>query len=324
MRPLTRMVILAVVTTSAYASVARNGFVYDDVRLKPGLPARADISLVRPGRWLVSATWSTDPVRVHLENVGLHLVNGALVGGLAAALGLTSWWIAAGLMWLHPLNSEAVAYGAARTELLTALGILIGCVSVASAHRWRFIGVLAGGWLAMNGKESGVAVIGLVGLVAWTQGRLSRLMVIVAAALSLIALRGLPFLLAINSWAWTEDRLTAWRWLQLQTVATWRLLSLAVWPAGLSIDHDYAAAVPVFGPAAAVGVCGLAFLAWRVRHTWPMLTVGCAWMLIALAPRFIVRVAPSVLPEHQFYVPFIGVVLAVTSLVDQRVSASTI
>ena len=127
------LLVLAVTVAIDGVGVRRNQLVYEDARQVHHAPSAATLWPPHAGRWLIAWTWSTgSPRRVHAGNLALHVVDGALVGRLAWQLGLgEAWWIAAAIVWAHPLASEAVLYGAGgRGELLAALGILIACVSI--------------------------------------------------------------------------------------------------------------------------------------------------------------------------------------------------
>ncbi len=102
-RAVKTLLLFAAITVALYTPHLSDGFVYQDSNLG----------------------FTASPYTVHLVSLGLHLVNGLLLYAIAKR---ADWpgaaWIAC-LFWLHPLATEAVAYGAAQSELLMlASGLL--------------------------------------------------------------------------------------------------------------------------------------------------------------------------------------------------------
>jgi hypothetical protein len=327
MSPLGRARWLLALTVLAYAPIAVNGFVLEDAHVRqPAGQTTAGVRVIfSPSRVLAQRLWSTDPRTVHLLSASLHLLIGGLVGVLALQLGITTWWVPMGLVWLHPITVEAVAYGAAQGELLAAVGVLMAVTASLGAGRGSALVVmLVWGVWAMVSKESGVAVVGLLALTVLWRGRTWPTLIAVAA-LALLALRGLPLVLAINR----NESMGAAAWIGWQSVAAWRLVSLTV-PFGFSIDHDYTATSSVLRTEAVAGWIAVAagagwLLLLRVFDRWDAqdgfigsestprrdgIGFGLAWTLLAMAPRFVVRTPLSIFPEHQWYLPFIGLALA--------------
>ncbi len=132
----------------------------------------------------------------HLTNLGLHLVNTALLallarrfgaGALAAVLG----GLAFGLL---PRHVESVAWIAGRTDLLATAGALGAMLALGCGFRGRLGVASCLGFLAALGKEVGLAVLvamlvhELAGTARW-RTRLGRVTVPGAAILLYLALR---------------------------------------------------------------------------------------------------------------------------------------
>lgn len=311
-RALALALLLATLTALVYRQALHNPFVYEDFASIEAAPISTSwiAALTHPGRWLSQATFARRAPVDHAVNLGLHLFVGALLGALAFELGIASWWLASALFWLHPLNIEAVAYAASRTDLLMALGVLIACLGVAR----KVLGMmLLGGLLAMLAKESGVAVVPLVMLTAWYTSPLTlRGFAPVAAvgALAVFASRGLQLALDVNH----SGHVAPVEWAALMATATVHMAGLVVWPRGLTIEHDVHLS---WTAATALWVSGMFMLGWTSERR-PRWAFGLVWALLALAPRFVVQTPLSVLPEHQMYVPMIGICLWAATLLGDN------
>jgi hypothetical protein len=314
---------IAVLAVLAYLPMAWNGFVYEDQRqVKPGViqpvPSLRTVDVLRPGRWLPAQLTRSTPRAAHALSFGLHLLATAGVGLLAWQLGCALWWVPMGLFAVHPLQTEAVAYAVERTELVACVGILIACCAcawrTASIARWALIAV--GAYVAMASKESGVAVVGLIALVAWYQQRLTVGIVALLAGAVGFAIRSWPIVAYINA----RSGVSAWRWIGFASAATWRLLLLTIVPTGLSIEHDYGQVTSRGLAVAAAALISLGVATWMLRDRSRLSAFGMAFVGLALAPRFLVRTPLSILPEHQFYVPMIGasLVLGLALLAAER------
>lgn len=128
--------------------------------------------------WIVNyqLLGGANPGGFHVMQLGMHLVNVAIVYGLVKAVGeklgerkLGQWigfWVA--LVWgIHPANSESVVYVAAGQEPLYMGFGLVGLWLLVERRRWKltkywwWVGVA---WLlSLLAKESGI-VMGLVGV----------------------------------------------------------------------------------------------------------------------------------------------------------------
>lgn len=283
-------------------------FVYEDIR-RDSIP----LSLV-PLSWrpaprmvtnlsyaLTTRVWDAGPAAAHAVSVAWHLVNGALLWLVARhVVSAPAAVMAAGLFWLHPLQTEAVAGIAYRSELVSASALLI---ALACAVRgWLMPAFLAAAG-AVLGKESGVMALALVPLAltvlrvpAWTP--IARMYWLAGTFPVLLLLLDRSRTLV---WARPEDI--------TQTIAAgWALLARIVMPVRLSIDHDWAAIAPLAGVTAVVLTAGLLEAAWRRRSR---VALGLlAWIAVAWAPRLLWQLGEG-LHEHHLYTPLIAASVAI-------------
>jgi len=274
----------------------------------------------------------------HLTNVLIHCLNGWLVFVLVRRLLLREWsarrWraamglglpaaedltemlhdqaaegermalpalIACAAFLLHPIQTEAVAYLSSRWELVSTSLLLLACVAP-----WPL--ALIAGVLAMTTKASAMVVVLLLILVrgdsVW--GDLLVFPALLVSAMTLYADRfgRLPYLF-LSPYGIIE-------YAARQAVAIWRMLALVVVPWGQTVDHDWIN-VPGWAVALAIpALLGSIVEVYRRRQTHPLLWLSACWILLALAPRFVIR-APEFVSEHHMYAPMVGVALLVGS-----------
>jgi len=194
--------IVALAGAAVYLNSLPNGFTYDDVPIIvtnpvtqpeaawhapwthpywPGSDVNAEIDvLYRPltvMTYALQRKWFGDrPLPFHAGNVVLHAVVCAGVCWLARRLGCgAAVATLVGVVFaVHPIHCEAVANVVGRAELLAAGGGLLALWAAdrwcdrlaASPHRgWLpgpWLGVVAGFFLALTSKESGVATAAMV------------------------------------------------------------------------------------------------------------------------------------------------------------------
>ena len=296
---------------------------------------------VAPAVWPVPRAlmrWSWwAQVQLGQPYLAFRLVNLALFGLVLAevwwlvrrvGLSAPAAWLAVAGVAVHPMSVEVAAYAAGRSELLAAIGVLAACLC-ASGGWWRLpvgIGIVLSLGLGIAGKESAVVGLGLVPLTVWVMDDRRRprwapawMPVVIAASVALVAVRAYGGLRAVVNIELHSLSVTWSEWLLLQAAATQRLLSQVVWPSALTPDAD----LDQVGVAWRLG--GLAVLlaaatgAWWFRRRRPVVAYGLAWCLVSVAPRFVVQTPRSYLNAHQFFLPFVGLVIAgVAWLADGR------
>jgi len=309
--------LLLVGVVIAYSAVPGYGYVYEDYRALQAGPVGA---LALAPRGLSTWLWRiADPRAAHLLSLALHLLAGCLTGLLGRRLGLSGQAaiLAGGLLLLHPLAVESVAYVSSRAELLAAIGILLACLC-ATGPWWVWPLIVPAMALALAGKESGIVGLGLVPLVwAYRWPRWWTWALVAVGALAWLPL-GLWRLGGDLTWLIHYDDATAslgWQWWVLaQSTAVFRLavLSVVSWlPVGHTIDFDYDAISRLSRVAALVLVGLIPLVLWLHRARVPRLVLyACAACIVALIPRMVIQTPRAYLSEHQFYVPLIFVAIA--------------
>lgn len=307
--PLAVALILGVLPAMlVYWPILTHGFAYEDPT--PLEVWRWPADWLPPTRWLSTVTWIGSAATAHAFSLTVHAVNGALAGWWAHRLGVRAWWVVMGLVLLHPMQSEAVAYAVCRGELLTTMGALLVALAF-TAQLWSVhaAGVLVGVALASVSKESGVWVIGLVLVLAWTRRRWSLAAIGVLGTAAWVLVATWPRMMGIS--AHESGGTSIWRWAGLMSVAIWRNLRLTVCPVGLSVAHD-PYSVSTSAQIVAIwllllAVAGVVTWVWRRRSSVGAL--GAGWVLASVLPRFAIRTSGSVLPEHHWYGPLVGLAL---------------
>ncbi len=125
-------------------------------------------------RLLDHSVGGRNPLAAHAQNLILHLLATALVGGVLGRIGFPSGWSLGGalLFGIHPVQVEAVCWLAARKDLLAgvfslvSLWLYLGCAS--GSRPLREWGAFAAFLLAMLSKPSAVSFpLALVLLDSW-------------------------------------------------------------------------------------------------------------------------------------------------------------
>ena len=146
-------------------------FVYEDVRWLGSVnqeilwtwPSRAftNFSFQLQAELPASFGWPVSPTWFHVLNVGVHLVNSVLVAIIAIPfVGRLGSIFASGMFAIHPLQTEAVSYVAARGDLLLTFCALVALWGLRNGQRGLLItavAMLLAGWT----KEIGVVVAAL-------------------------------------------------------------------------------------------------------------------------------------------------------------------
>lgn len=308
--------LLALVVVIYGRHILHAEFVYEDGvwLVSPGTPSLGPRVLAELAWWL----WPS-PQAMHALSVVLFVAVGALVGLLATRLGLSALasWGARALFLTAPVLVESAAYAASLPELIAAIGLLAACLFSTLQTRWRWPLVALAMLFGVGGKETALLTVGLVPLTLWVCGiwPLRRLVFFGAAGVALGVLTvDVP---ALVNWGESGDLSIPGRdWVFTQGAAVYRLVGVSLSGTGMAIDPDLDILAPaVKGFAlAAVGLTGL--IALTLTQTRPILAFGLLWCLLSAAPRFLVQTPRSYFNEHQWLVPFIGLLIAGVSLWD--------
>jgi tetratricopeptide (TPR) repeat protein len=257
-----------------------------------------------------------------VTNVFLHLLNGLLVFVI-----LRRWFeiplagFGAALFLFHPLQTEAVAYVASRSDVLStlfaygalafylrrrqgigfggaALVIALLGAAVLTKEQTAVLPVLliladyfSGDGIAKNWRLHGpVALAGVAG-VAWV--------------LRALQYAGKSAGFAVEGMKWYEYFFTQCR-------VIWRYLGLAVLPLGQNADTDFPISRSLADHGAIVGLAGLAaasVAAWIYRKRFPAAALGWFLFLTSIAPTSSFVPIADVVAERRMYFPFLGILL---------------
>lgn len=254
---------------------------------------------------LTVKAFGAHPLPARAVSLAWHLVNGLLLWLVArAVVAESAAALAAGLFLLHPIQTEAVAGVAYRSELVVASALL---VALLCALRGWLVPAFLAAVSAVLGKETGVMALALVPLALvlvrsshWTP-----------TARLYWAMASYPVLLLLFDrsrdlfWQRPED--------VSQSMASGvALLARIPVPVSLSIDHDWAAITPIAACAAVILTAGALETAWRWRSRVALGLI--AWIAVAWLPRMVWQLGEG-LHERHLYVPMIALSVAIGATV---------
>lgn len=242
--------------------------------------------------------------------------------------------VAAMIFGVHPLGTESVGYVSGRSEVLVALFVLAAMLCARSVFVWHnrrvagedagrpplaaLCGTILFAALAALSKESAAALPVIVLAYDWLvlpgprAARAFRLKWLLLPLLVLgIALATFRVLALLGD----GHQLHRPPHLNLftQFIVIWRYLGLFVLPVGQAIMHGTREVRSLADPvaiAAALGLAGLVWVAFRLRRLTPLVPLGAVWFLAALAPSSSLVALREAMAEHRTYLPGIGLVLA--------------
>ncbi len=371
--PWAGLLVLLAATALAYAPSLPGPFVLDDwgsiqanMRLRRPdalrVPSLAEmLSISRPVTELTFAAdyraAGLDPVRFHAVGLGLHLAATLLAYAFLASLlrragharprGVAL--VVAGLFALHPIQAEAVAYAAQRSEVLASLLYLVALLLLDRSAAGRGAGRAAAAWtggaiswlLAMGAKSIAISLPGVfvvdqaVVAPASERGarslgrRVARAFLLVAP---LLALAAWSASLHFRSFAadpgggagFAATPLSASAYFLTQLRVQWLYLGLLAWPRSLAFDRSFE---PSLGPDGAVLVAGAGVLALVALAGWlwiraerapdarpsaRLAAFGILFWFVVLSPTSSFVPVNDLAVEHRVYLASLGPFLAVT------------
>ena len=278
------------------------------------------------------ALFGTNPAGYHAVNLLVHLVNVILLYALLGRFGADRATAAgaAALFALHPLVVEPVCWVIGRKDLLST-ALVLGALLVAagprgeagpsSVRRWALVDGLV--VAAMLAKPSALTAPALVWIVvrclrpAESRRRLAVAvapLVLAGAAIVLTGVPGLETQGAVVARTRAEvafDVLRAWA-LQLRHV---------VWPRGLLVEYERTALHDPSGVTIALACAAtLALVVYAARRLAPRSPGRTALVFVALAYLPAAGFLPTqhFTADSYFYLPLVGVALAIATIVAPR------
>jgi Flp pilus assembly protein TadD len=367
------LALLLAATGLAYAPSLRGPFVLDDwgsiqanmrLRQPDAVRVPSPAEMLGPSRSVTELTFAADyraagldPLRFHAVGLALHLAATLLAYAFLASLlrraghprprGVAL--VVAGLFALHPIQAEAVAYAAQRSEVLASLLYLASLVlldrSAGGRGTGRRVASWAGGaiaWLlAMGAKTIAISAPGAfvmdqaVVAPAGERGaralwrRVATALVLAAPLLALAAwsasLHFRSFAAAPGGGAgFAATPLSAGAYFLTQLRVQWLYLWLLAWPRALAFDRSFE---PSLGPdgavlvagAGALALVGLAAWLWIRAERSPgagangrLAAFGILFWFVVLSPTSSFVPVNDLAVEHRVYLASLGPFLAVT------------
>ncbi len=326
----------------AYGPALHGPFVLDDLYLPYADANALSLSLfqwvytVRPllmfSFWTDYQMGGSDPHIYHITNVLLHFCVSIVVMLIAARL--LEWVEVSGrlrqalavfagaLFLLHPLQTEAVAYVASRSDVLSVLFYYSAFAVFLYSNRetmslLRALAVLALFGAAVATKEHTLTLPILILLtdVYWHRGGL-RKNAALYALLAVACVFGAMFVAWVlrnaNTAGFSMKDLSPADYFYTQCRVVLIYVRMFLLPLGQNVDPD----IPVsHGPLDHGAILGLAVWfavaagAWIYRKRWPLASFGLLTFLLLIAPTSSVVPIRDVMAERRVYLPFLGLIL---------------
>jgi len=337
----------AMVACWVYGPSMRAPFLFDDNYLPFALPSvNAPLSAwlrgVRPllmfTYWFNQRLSGDDTLPYHLVNVFFHCLSSGLVYFIV--LRLLEWagspkglrpllaGFAAAVFLLHPVQTEAVAYLAGRSDGLSVMLVLAGYAVFLyrpdTAVPWPRVVLLLGiSGAALATKEHAVVLPALLLLTDlwWNPGhsleavrRNWRLY----APLVLGGLGGVVYLLPLILHSTTAGfglkDLTWYQYFFTQCRALFVYPQLFVFPVNQSADWNFQVSHTILEHGAIFGLIALlalAAVAWRGRRKFPLASFGFFAYLLLMAPTSSILPIRDAVAERRLYLSMLGLLLIV-------------
>ncbi len=335
----------------AYGPAMHAPQLFDDTTLLNSLPnLKAPLSewltRIRPllviSYWMNVAISGSDTFSYHVVNVLIHCFASGLMFFVVRRL--LEWakveqgiqtplaGFCALLFLLHPVQSEAVAYLAGRSESLSTLfffaAFAVFLYRGQPAVTWKISAAVIALFLAaLASKEQTIALPGLLLLTDfwWNPGFSFRgirenwkLYVPLALGVVVGAARFAPLILHASTAGFGMKDLTWYQYLFTEFRAIFIYIREFFLPVGLNADWDFPFSHSILEHGAIVGLILLLALiaaASRYRRTFPLASYGFFAFLILLAPTSSILPIRDPIAERRLYFAFFGLLLVAADLV---------
>jgi tetratricopeptide (TPR) repeat protein len=338
----------------AYSPAVHGPFLFDDNFLPFGTDAVASAPLaawmrgLRPilmaTYWMNARLSGADPWSYHVLNVVIHLVAGGLV--FFGVRRLLEWaqvprerlgllaGFAAALFLLHPVQTEAVAYLAGRSETLSVTlvyaAFIVFLYRPRPAASWGVVAaVLALFAAAILSKEHTVVLPALLLLTDywWNPGfsfegirRNWRLYLPLAALAAAGTALALPLIFGATTAGFALKDFTWYQYFFTQCRALFVYIGEFLLPVRLSADWDFPISRTVFDHGAIVGLAALVALvalAWIYRRRFPLATFGFFVFLLLMAPTSSILPIQDPIAERRLYFSMVGLLLILVDVLSR-------
>jgi protein O-mannosyl-transferase len=342
----------------AYAPAFSGPFLFDDQTLPFALPAFADplIIWIKSDRpvlmftyWMNARISGSDPYSYHVFNVVIHCITSAIVFLIVRRL--LEWSavetqkrtllaaFSGALFLLHPVQSEAVAYLAGRSEALSVM-FVFAAFAVFLYRRDRRVGwttavaVLVLFMASLLSKQQTIALPGLLLLTDfwWNPGfskpgfsfKGIRENWKLYAPLALGALAGVAYfwrlLTTAESAGFGMKDLNWYQYFFTECRALFVYLREFVLPFGLTADWDFPISKTILDRGAVFGLIALLALAaaaWHYRRRYPLASFGFFAFLITMAPTSSILPIRDPIAERRLYFGILGLILIAAGMLSR-------
>ncbi len=338
------------VVLMVYAPAMRAPFLFDDNYLPFALPGQnapvgAWLGGVRPllmlTYWFNQRLSGDDTFSYHLFNVFFHVLASAMMFFIVRRL--LEWsgapkdrqallaGFAAAVFLLHPVQTEAVAYLAGRSDGLSVMFVLMAYAVFLyrpdPAVRWpiAFLILMLFG-AAIASKEHAVVLPALLLLTDlwWNPGRAWKAVRDNSALYVPLALGGiagfvhfLPLILHSTTAGFGLKDLTWYQYFFTQCRALFVYPQLFVLPVNQSADWNFPMSKTIFDYGAIYGLIALLVLcaaAWRFRRRFPLAAFGFFAYLLLMAPTSSILPIRDAVAERRLYLSMLGLLLIVVDI----------
>jgi tetratricopeptide (TPR) repeat protein len=338
----------------AYAPAARGPFLFDDNALPFALPSfNAPLAIWIRGRrpllmasyWFNARVSGDDTYSYHVVNVILHVIAGGLIFLIVRRL--LAWspaapqrrtllaGFAAAVFLLHPVQAEAVAYLAGRSESLSDMLLLAAFATFlyrrSPAISWSAAVAVTGLFgAAVLSKEQTIVLPALLMLTDfwWDDPGFSvrgllrnwRLYGLLTLGVVLGLARFRQDIMGATTAGFGLKDLSWYQYLFTQFRALFVYIWLFLFPANLTADWNFPISRTIWDHGAVFGLLALLALtaiAWRYRRQYRLAAFGFFVYLVLMAPTSSILPIRDPVAERRVYAAILGLLLIVVDLLGR-------
>jgi Tfp pilus assembly protein PilF len=340
-----------------YQPALHGAFLFDDAALPFALPSAsasfldwARYSAARPvlyiTYWINAQMSGDDPYSFHVFNVIFHLIATGLMFFIVRRFVEWTWpessslrrnllaGFAAAVFLLHPVQTEAVAYLAGRSDSLSVM-LLLGAFAVflyrpRKEISWPIVAaVLALFGLALLSKQHTIALPALLLLTdywwnpgfSWKGARENwRLYAVLAAGAAVAVALYWQVIRYSPSAGFSLKTVTWYQYFFTECRALFVYIGQFILPIHLDADWDFPFSRSLFDRGAIFGLLGLialVVLACRYRRRFPLATYGFLAYLILMAPTSSILPIADPVTDRRLYLSMVGLLLIVVELLGR-------